>query len=84
MIIHTAIVGNPLNYFLLRKLFKVESKFAGESTRLQKQQIRNITQRQPFKVYMFPRCRGKTQARMERLGRSRVDKVLEIDHFIKS
>ena len=81
--IYSFIIGNPLESFLLNSVFKTESNSEQNHQSSRKQKIEIIARRKPFRMHLLPLCRNKNQRRMEEFGMTRINKVLEIDQFIK-
>ena len=81
--IYSFILGNPLESFLLESVFKTESNFNENNQSSRKQKVEMISRRKSFKMNLLPLCRNPNQRRMEDLGLARINKVLEIDEFLK-
>ena len=82
--IYSFIVGDPLESYISKSVFKIDTEKIDQSNLPLKQQIQNIESRKPFIMHLFPFRRNKTQARLENLAQKRLNKLLEIDQFIKS
>ena len=77
---YTLTVGNPLNAFLINRLFK-RNKVSQNSDQTNYQSIKD---RIRFKMLSFTCLRERKERRLLSKGLNRTDEILEIDRFLKT